>query len=689
MVSYRWIGKHGMHLADEDAMFGRARFPADHMPEDCLWVALVGAERAPARLAAVDCGAVRAMPGVVDVCLAADLPGAGHFGVHGDDHPLLIGGAVGYAGEPLAMVTAKSPEIARRAAAAILVTLEPGLTAGNHAEKEGLRSRFSRGEVAKALDKAHRVFEREWHVGEPAIQPLADTPAVVWPDGRGGLELLARSRWVHRDAALLARVLGLPAEKVRLRCERVEGPWPAQEDLGNMLRLGLACQRVGAPVRLVPDETKVCGSRQASVHITTGVNRSGKLVACRLRCQLDGGAYLSGAQAYVDLCMAHLFGPYRLEHVEIEAGVLPSHSGAYPDPHIWHGAMLGIPMEQHLNWMARELGRDPLAWRQSFVLKPGDFDALGQKVERPHGAEGVIRAARRSKAWRHRSRRRRDASAHLCWGQGVALARQEAGSQTEPARMILELGTDGVLRLLCGRGQLGHGLQEALRRAAADRLGMDPGLLVIPPADSQDASAAGPALSASSSWRLLSAFLDGADKLEALLAVLARDMLGWGLEAVKLDAGMLRQAKREASLEQLVGAEGVRVEGRGEAPPRGRGAYALSLAKVCIDELSGRHRLLSLETWLDVGQVLSPDSLARHHALACEMALCAGQNLTHPDERCSAPDALRLHNLRTRDAEGPFGARPLGAVLLPSAAAALAAALADAHQSEPGLEGSK
>ena len=56
--------------------------------------------------------------------VAADLPGKNRFGLNFDDQPVLAEDIVRYAGEPIAVVAARSPLAAKEAVRAIMIDLQ-------------------------------------------------------------------------------------------------------------------------------------------------------------------------------------------------------------------------------------------------------------------------------------------------------------------------------------------------------------------------------------------------------------------------------------------------------------------------------------------------------------------------------------------------------------------------------------
>ena len=111
----------GISQAHESAALhvtGSATY-TDDIPElaGTLHCALGLAPVAAGRLLGVDLDALRAMPGVVRVFTAADIPGANDWGSIVHDDPILCDGEIRYLGQPAFAVVAETREQALRAAA--------------------------------------------------------------------------------------------------------------------------------------------------------------------------------------------------------------------------------------------------------------------------------------------------------------------------------------------------------------------------------------------------------------------------------------------------------------------------------------------------------------------------------------------------------------------------------------------
>ena len=117
------IGRDLPRRDAEDKLRGRTRYAVDRAEAGMLHGALARADVPAGRITRIDTSAAVAMPGVHAVVTEADAPGL--YGVGIADHPLFVREHVRFHGEPVAAVAAETLELARVAAAAIVVETEP------------------------------------------------------------------------------------------------------------------------------------------------------------------------------------------------------------------------------------------------------------------------------------------------------------------------------------------------------------------------------------------------------------------------------------------------------------------------------------------------------------------------------------------------------------------------------------
>src|SRR5436309_4423553 len=132
-MTTRWFGAPVQRVEDDRLLRGRGRF-TDDIGDGALECCFVRSPYAHARITSIDVTAARAMPGVVAVYTATDLPFGGldlpllipHPNLtHGRTQRCLASERVRYAGEAVAFVVAENRYLAEDAAELVEVEYEP------------------------------------------------------------------------------------------------------------------------------------------------------------------------------------------------------------------------------------------------------------------------------------------------------------------------------------------------------------------------------------------------------------------------------------------------------------------------------------------------------------------------------------------------------------------------------------
>ncbi|MCB0984754.1 MAG: molybdopterin-dependent oxidoreductase, partial [Ilumatobacter sp.] len=221
---------------------GSFQFSGDYSADDALWGATLRSPHPHARIVRLDVSAALAVPGVVAVITADDVPGVPTYGLISHDQPVFAAEVVRYVGEPIAAVAADHPATCRRALQAIVVeyeVLEPlvdpeqavdGSFPPIHPDGNVIRhQRIVRGD--QTIDGPITV-EGTYEIGrqDQAFLGLEAAMAVPDHDG-GGVELVVATQWLHEDRKQIAACLALPEDRVRLVLGGVGGAFGAREDI--------------------------------------------------------------------------------------------------------------------------------------------------------------------------------------------------------------------------------------------------------------------------------------------------------------------------------------------------------------------------------------------------------------------------------------------------------------------------
>ena len=265
------IGQPLTRREDPPLLTGRGQYVDDVAPDGTLHAFFVRSPLAHAAITAIDVTEARAAAGVAAVYTAADLaalgvgplPGGENLppGSLNPEHRALAGAKALWAGEPVVLVVADTPERAADAAELVVVDYEdlPAVTAVLDAAAGGaplvhegagsnvaFRKRLTAGDADAAFaTAAHRVRQR---MTSQRIAPVALEPrgVLAYPAPDGRLTVRLPTQRPHGSRAWLAKILGMPADRDpraggrRRRGVRRQGPHLSRPGGGDRRRPGAA-----------------------------------------------------------------------------------------------------------------------------------------------------------------------------------------------------------------------------------------------------------------------------------------------------------------------------------------------------------------------------------------------------------------------------------------------------------------
>jgi CO/xanthine dehydrogenase Mo-binding subunit len=224
---------------------GATRYPADLIRPEMLQLKVVFAGRPHARLRSIDPSAALALPGVVAVLTASDVPYNAH-GLIEDDQPVLCADVVRFEGDKVALVVAETAEAAETAARLVAVSYEdlPGVfdpcaamapdAPLVHAAKGTnilLHRPIRKGDVGRGFADADVVLDGEFQTGWQEHAYLQPEAGIAYLDTAGRVVVETAGQWLHEDRKQIAKILRLPDDRVVVRYAAIGGAFGGREDL--------------------------------------------------------------------------------------------------------------------------------------------------------------------------------------------------------------------------------------------------------------------------------------------------------------------------------------------------------------------------------------------------------------------------------------------------------------------------
>ncbi len=698
---------------------GTERYGADLAPENALIVRAIRSPHHAARFAFGDTAAwAAAQPGPVLVFTAADIPGDNIFGTIPAfvDQPALAQSHVRMRGEAIAIVAADPGTIEAVDLDAFPVTWQPdtpeldvtAARSGNliHDNRPGnvlIAGMVQKGDPDTALAKAsHTATARieTAYVEHAYIEPES---GAAWIEG-DTLVIEAGTQAPVMDRDDTARVLGLPADRVRIIPAATGGGFGSKLDLSLQPLIGLVALKTGRPARMIYTRRESMASttkrHPARMTGTAATDAEGRITAMTFDGDFNTGAYASWGPTVAVRVPVHASGPYRVPHYHATARAVHTNgpsSGAFRGFGVPQAAILQETLFEDL---ALANGMDPLAFRRLNALQQGDATVCGQ---RPGGigiADSLAALQPHWDAARARAEELNARSETIRHGVGLASCWYGCGNTALPNPSTIRLGItpDGALRLHQGATDIGQGANTVITQICADALGLPVAAFALVGPDThltpdcgktsasrqtyvtgKAAEIAGRALRA----RLLTLTNSGEDAALSLdgADIVARD--AHGERRVRLSDLPPDAQGYAIAAEETYDPPTRALDENGQGEPYAVYGWGAQMAEVVVDMALGTVRVLRMTAAHDLGRVINP-LLAEGQV---EGGIAQGLGLALMEEYIPArtenlhdyliPTTGDMPEIRSifveiADPEGPMGAKGLGEhVLIPTAPAIL------------------
>ena len=386
------IGTSAPRPDAQDKVQGEFIFSSDLSSDGMLWGQTLRSPHASAKILSIDISEALTISGVHAILTADDVPGENIFGLERADQPVLASDCVRYVGEPIAIVAADHPEIARKATDAIRVDyaiLSPlvdsylAIAADPiHPEGNVIRHLTIRHGDSEATGDV--AVEGEYEIGMQDQAFMGTESGMAIPTQDGGIELHISTQWLHSDQEQVATALNMPKELVRVTLSGVGGAFGGREDVSMHVHLCMLALHTGKPVKMIYDRNESflghVHRHPAKVWFRHHANNDGALVNVEAKIIMDGGAYASTTSAVLANACCFSIGPYKVQNAFVEGwGVRTNNPPC--------GAMRGFgnvqtcfAAEAQMDKLAEKLNLDPVAFRLINALEPGDTIITGQEI---------------------------------------------------------------------------------------------------------------------------------------------------------------------------------------------------------------------------------------------------------------------------------------------------------------------
>jgi CO/xanthine dehydrogenase Mo-binding subunit len=615
---------------------GHAEYTPDVKLDGIIWGRVLRSPYPHARIRSIDASKAKGLPGVLAAITGNDtFPGA-RYGRAVIDIPVLAQSVVRYVGEPVAAVAAVDEETADRALALVEVDYEelPSVHDPEQAmtpaapilhpdmlEYQGYptentepvnaytRFEWTKGDVEAGLAEADFVIENTFTTPRQHQAYFEPHSCVVHLDGDGRLHVWSGNKSPYPARRFIGIATDLSPEQVVMHAVTIGGDFGGKGSPMHIPIAHLLAKATGRPIRMVFDYSEdlmAANPRHPSVvHMRTGVNRDGTLVAHDAVVIFDSGAYagykpgghLGGA--------ASAAGPYKaphgrvVEHQVYTNNVPCGYMRGPGEPQVM------FAVESQMDCVARALGMDPVEFRRKNLTHHGDENGVGVSFEEARSLE-TLEAAVEASGY---GAAKQAESPSVRIGRGIAVGeRSQGGGETHAS---VTLNADGTAVVHTTVFEQGTGSYTVMQQLVAGGLGLPLDAVSVRVWNTDEAEFDS-GIGGARVTRMVSLAMHGAiEDAKAELFNAAASKLGWPADRMVVDGYTMTRTDTEETRDwrELIAETGEPIVGKGESKDSSRNpftSFTTQVAEVAVDTETGQVKLLKLTTVHDTGTVLNP-----------------------------------------------------------------------------------
>ncbi len=425
-MTYTEVGTRRPRVDAREQVTGQVRYTNDLQIPGMLHAKALLSTEHHALILSLDTTEAEQLPGVKAVVTAKDCPSnVGGFII--PDQPIFAEGKVRYQGEIVALVAAETEESAQRAVELIKVEYEalPAVFDAReamspeapiiHEEGQGAWCRgnvvlsqgrdhmvLRHGNVEEGFARSNLVIEHTFATSSQRCMPLESHACIAQPEGPDRVTIIANTQMPFSHQPMIAKVLGLPLNRVRLIVPPMGGGFGQKNSLTIEPNVAVLAMKAGRPVRwaLTTSEDFRYSSSKIPVYSTfkLGLSSDGTLEAIHRKHIGNAGAYGSSSTLMMGKCTMVGSGPYRIPNQLAETWVVYTNkcqSAAF------RGFGMSQPtfaMEIMMDIAAERLGMDPMELRMKNIVHDGDSAGTGQEL-RSVGIEACLQKVGEMIGW--------------------------------------------------------------------------------------------------------------------------------------------------------------------------------------------------------------------------------------------------------------------------------------------------
>jgi len=499
---YNTIGNKVQRIDGYEKITGKAIYGDDIKINGMLYAAFRYTNIPCGKIKKIDISKAEKMVGVEAIALYQNIPGAKRVGPIRQDYLPIVNDEVFFSGDVIAIVAAKTKEIAEFAVEKIEIEYEPiaPITDVEEAEKPDSRLvhpeyksnivvhyPLIKGDVEKGFADSEQIIERKYRTNFVEHAYIEPESVTVVPDPTTkGFKVYGSIQNPFTTRKVVALFMDLNLNQVNVFASTLGGSFGGKDDIINNIscRLALLSKMTGKPVKITYSrENSIKESYKRHPYLMNykvGFNKDGKLKSMKIDILADSGAY-SAQTFFVNWrSVVQATGPYEIENVQTDI------KGVYTN-NTYTAAFRGFgspqiifAQESLMDEIAEICGITPIEIRQTNGYKQGSITASGQKLSgHKVSLQQVIEEAVKKSDYekiREDYFEKNKISTRYKFGIGLSCSFRGCSLGAEGMDMssaIVSVQADGSVIVFTGVNENGQGLRTTMCQITSEVLGVE------------------------------------------------------------------------------------------------------------------------------------------------------------------------------------------------------------------------
>lgn len=462
-----------------EKMDGTALYVADYPTIDVLFGKLLRSAKAHAKILDVKVPKLPEMYYFID---KDDVPGINRVHIVEDDITVFAEDTVEYIGDVIGMIVGPNEKEVQRLMDAVIVDYEELIPVVDMRDSKTIffEYQYGKGNVEQAFEEADKIYEEQFETGYQE-QAYLETQGIIAEPHDGRMTVHGSMQCPYYLHGAIAKVLDIEAHQIQVKQDVTGGGFGGKEDFPSILacQVAVAAQKTKQTVRVIferREDMEFTSKRHPSRCIYKVAVQGGMVTAMDIDVKFNSGAYTTLSPVVLQRGIICASGVYRIENLKVRGQAIKTNTvptGAYRG---FGAPQTFFAVELMMTHIAKDLGIEPLAFKEAHLVKQGDATSTSGKYHFPIPLPEMIEEVDKECDYRIKRHAYNQQSGRYRKGIGMSIHFHGAGFTGSGERDHIKAVTrlhkyvDGRVEILASNTDIGQGLKTTFSKIVAKEL---------------------------------------------------------------------------------------------------------------------------------------------------------------------------------------------------------------------------